>query len=375
MTQTAPLQAAQKSCTKSCNFCSVIFGICLFFSMVALLVFPRITSEAVVSALRLCGSSLLPSLFPFFVCSELMLRLGFTHLPARLLGRLMRPLFGVSPASSTALFLGAVGGYPSGAKAIADLWQSRTVSAEEAQQLLRFCSNAGPAFVLGVVGTGVFGSLPVGATLYAIHIFSALLTGFLLKRQLPTQFIPKAQHPRESPGFAPAFTAAVRKAGETALTVCMFVVVFAVFSQFLHALLPTVTPSLLRTLLSGLLELSNGMALLGEARLPPSISLPLASFLLAFGGLGVLAQTAALFSDTPLSLSTYLPAKLLQATFSALFTALLFPLLSRFFDAVPVFAPLFAPVQEAKLVLWPVIVIICLYFRNLMTGNPSQKRV
>ena len=44
----------------------------------------------------------------------------------------------------------------------------------EAERLLAFCNNSGPAFILGVVGVGVFGSSRVGLLLYLAHAAASI---------------------------------------------------------------------------------------------------------------------------------------------------------------------------------------------------------
>ena len=93
--------------------------------------------------------------------------------------------FRVSGAGCTALLLGLLGGYPLGAAYIAGLRESGAVGGEEAGHLLAFCNNSGPAFFLGALGTGVFGSPRLGLLLYAVHVCAALLTGLLLRGRGP----------------------------------------------------------------------------------------------------------------------------------------------------------------------------------------------
>ena len=60
------------------------------------------------------------------------------------------------------------------------LFRTGRIEKDEAEHLLSFCNNAGPSFILGVVGLGCFQSLRVGAILYTIHALSAGLVGMLL---------------------------------------------------------------------------------------------------------------------------------------------------------------------------------------------------
>lgn len=43
--------------------------------------------------------------------------------------------------------------------------------------MLRFCVNAGPAFIISAVGAGMLGNVRAGAVLFAAHILAALLMG------------------------------------------------------------------------------------------------------------------------------------------------------------------------------------------------------
>ena len=351
-----------------------LYFLALLTAAAALLLHPEIASGAVVQGLRLCGSVIVPSLFPFFVCANLLTELSLAHIPARLFARVMRPMFHVGGAGSAALALGLLGGYPAGAQAAVQLYKSGSISKQEAERLLCFCNNAGPAFLLGVTGVGVYGSLRTGILLWGVHVLCALLTGLLLRgKALPpqTQEAGEAARPRHEPvSFAAAFTASVRQAGTAAIQVCMYVVIFSVLSAFLLCLLPSSAPPALRALAVGLLELSNGVSLLQGAG-----TLPLAAFLLGFSGLSVAAQAQSLLLGTDLSFRRYLPAKLLHGTLSAL---VILPLSSLPFfreDAIAVFSSAAVPPAALYAPLWTIGGIICLTFRKLISGNLPPERV
>lgn len=113
------------------------------------------TAQAVRDGLALCAQSVVPALFPFFVLSGLFISMGCAGVLAPALGRLP----GVSPAGASAFLLGAVGGYPVGARTVGQLRAAGLCGREEGECLLTCCNNAGPAFIFGVAGLGCFGSL------------------------------------------------------------------------------------------------------------------------------------------------------------------------------------------------------------------------
>ena len=150
----------------------------------ALLFFPDVSAAAAREGVALCLQTVLPSLFPFFVLSSLLVQSDVPRLLSRAMAGVMYPLFGVSGAGASALILGLLGGYPVGARTVAELYGRGEIAREEAEQLLAFCNNSGPGFFLGVCGTAVFGSARAGAYLYLIHVGAALVTGVLLRRDL-----------------------------------------------------------------------------------------------------------------------------------------------------------------------------------------------
>ena len=83
-----------------------IFTLLILIFTLCLLYFSSNTIIAAKSALKLWANSILPSLFPFFIATEL---LSYTNLPY-ILGNtfkfIMKPLFNVSGEGFFALFMG-----------------------------------------------------------------------------------------------------------------------------------------------------------------------------------------------------------------------------------------------------------------------------
>ena len=91
-----------------------MLGLALLCATLALMLYPQPAMEAARSGLRLCYNVIIPSLFPFFVLSSLVVELGLAGYLGRLLEGLMRPLFRVGGACASAVALGFIGGYPVG---------------------------------------------------------------------------------------------------------------------------------------------------------------------------------------------------------------------------------------------------------------------
>ena len=186
----------------------------------------------------------------------------------------------------------------------------------EGERLLAFCNNAGPGFLLGVCGAGVFSSSRAGAALYLIHVAAALCAGLLTCRALPP--VPHGTYPHKSAKaqhLSTAFPAAVQNALTGCLNVSAFVVFFTVLARLLLHFLPEAFASSLPcALLLGFLELTSGVLSLPCSR----AGFLACAALLGWGGMSVHCQTLSVLAASPLSARYYLKGKVLQALLSLL---------------------------------------------------------
>ncbi len=282
--------------------------------------------DACREALEMCARLLIPSLFPFFVLSGYLNRVGLPGLLGRVFAPFASRLFGVSGAGASAFVMGLLGGYPAGAAYIADMERSGSVTAREAERLLAFCSNSGPAFIVGAVGLGVFGSVRYGLMLYGIHVLAAFLTGIVFRGKHPCGEIQDVQI--DTADAALSLVGAVRQATASILSVCGFAVCFSVLVRVLDAngalslLCGAVAarfgfePRFVRAMLTGLLELGSGAAAMQGLR-PAPASFALAAFLLGWGGLSVQFQTLAVLAESRAKGVLHLTGRLLSAVFAA----------------------------------------------------------
>lgn len=306
------------------KFRAALPALALAAAFAALLRFPQEVSAAVTEGLSLSVSVLIPSLFPFFICVNLTSALGLTGVLARVFAPVMRRMFHVSGAGCTAVLCGAAGGYPSGAQCVAALYREGQLSRAEAEYLLLFCNNAGPAFLFGAVGTVLGIGMKGCLLLWGIHLLSALVIGLVNRpKEAPNAALPPVQRANASG----AVVEAVRSAGQAVLQITMFVAAFSVLARLLTMAAAHILPDGGCTVLTGMLELSGGIAALANLPIALRWKLALASFFLGFGGLCVWMQTQAVLAPAGLSGCGMLLAKLAQGLLAALMTYFLAPLL------------------------------------------------
>lgn len=274
---------------------SVIFAAAFILLM---LISPDRCRSGALSGLELCGRVVIPSLFPFAVCALMLMRAGAAN------G--FKKIFGAYGECAAVILLSSLGGYPVGAGLVRELYSSGALDRKSARLLLCCSVNAGPAFLVIAVGSGVFGSRTAGYVLLFSHIAANLIIAAAI---LPFIKPSKAAHVEKSAGDL--FVGAAADAAGSMLSVCAFVIFFSAFTAYLSA--AAVRFPFLRAV-SDLCEVTAGTARCGNFYI--------AAFLLGFAGFSVWFQVMAAAGEVGLS-PLFAPARLAQGILSALLAFLL----------------------------------------------------
>lgn len=284
-------------------------GIFAGMGMLVLILDAKTAMQGAVDGLNVCLKTVVPSLLPFFVLSILLTSaLSGTQMKfLRPLGRLCRMPSGSEPL----LLLGLLGGYPTGAQAVAQTYEAGQLSKADANRLLGFCSNAGPSFLFGIAAAAFdFRWMPW--VLWLIHIGSAVITGILL----PGKVSSSAGIQRKPPLSLPK---AVEQAIRVMAKVCAWILLFRVLLAFCDRWFLWLFSSELRVVLTGFLELANGCLQLDQIHCI-GLRFIVCSGILSFGGISVVMQTQSVAGN--LGLGMYIPGKIIQTLVSLLLSYL-----------------------------------------------------
>ena len=293
----------------------------LFGGILLFLLFPAAAAAGLQSGLQLCATVLIPSLFPLSVLSGCLIRMGGPDCFRGRMGAWLGRLFRCSGAGTAALCLGLLGGYPLGAMILSELYQNGSLSRQQAAHAAALCNHAGPAFLVGALGAGVFQDARVGVELWLIQLLSLLLTARLLPQAAAEAAPPGTPELPQPASFAAAFPASLEASSLAMLRLCGTVGFFAAFHGVVSKLLPlSALPQLWQAGIYGSLELSGGIALLGGTE--REAAFVLAAFLCVWGGLCVHAQALQAFSAAGLGAESYLLGKLAQAILAGLLAML-----------------------------------------------------
>ena len=302
----------------------IFFCLMSTFCFLLILRNSEVAIEYMGRGLSLCAHTVIPSLFPFMVISELLVASGAGEALGRLLSKPMKWIFGLSGAGCSAIVLGSMCGFPVGASTAVSLYDKNVISKEECEHLLTFSNNPSSAFLVTAVGTSLFGNHRLGLMLYLVILGTAFFIGFLMRfflRQKASGQEKAKEHPHFPSGLHPGgvsmFTNAVSHAAVSMLTVSAYVVFFSALTGTLSRMLLDMghLSQEVYALICGFFELSGGVseaaALVGQnsSSMTPII---LTAVIAGWSGLSVHCQIMTLCGGRGLSFKPYFIAKILQ---------------------------------------------------------------
>ncbi|WP_052344210.1 hypothetical protein [Bacillus ndiopicus] len=226
------------------------FAIFICFTLIILLLlFPGVAHEGADLGVHLFMEALFPYLLPYLILTSWLLRITGKYTAHPFL--LYIKTYAIS----------ALGGFPTGAAAIAQLFKSNELSKKEAAILLGICHCPSPLFIIGFVSLDLLNDVTIGwRYLIVLHIFSLLLL-CIVYIALPHH---RNQNVSQSVTARYAFAQSIKDSVPTVLIVCATIVFFTtIYAVLLHSMNHFFTlNNNLQIFFASLLEMTNGLQLM-----------------------------------------------------------------------------------------------------------------
>ncbi len=306
----------------------LILKLILLLFLFSLLFFSNSNIVAISGAIELFLYKVFPSLFPFFIATDLLSHTDFINILNNILSPIIKPLFNVSGKGAFPFIMGIISGYPTGAKILSDFRKNNICSKIECERLLAYTNNSGPLFIIGTVGTSLFLSKEIGYLLLITHLLGTLTVGILFRFYKNNDY--REAECTEDLSFSnlsSVLSYSILNSLKTLGTILGYIIIFSIIINIL------ITSGILNIFgnfensiwikgtILGIFEITNGINFISNIAiksLAPNIILT--SFLLGFGGISVLMQVYSIIAKTDLSIKPYIVGKILHGIFSALYT-------------------------------------------------------
>lgn len=284
---------------------ALLWGIILF--AILIISNPRICISGALKGILLCGRVIIPSLFPFTMCVLFIMKSGILE-SLKILTPVTKRIFGLSGEHFSIFLLSLIGGYPVGARLIKEALDNGNLTAKEGGRMLNFSINAGPAFIIGAVGSGIINNKKIGLVLYFSHILSSIalcwVSGFFKTKTT----ISKNKSIR-SISILDNFVVSTAEAASAILNICSFVILFSAINGYIETLSKGYPP--LKNLML-FTEITNAVLY--------TDNIFVISFLLGFAGFCVWCQVISSAKNIAINYSLFLLFRLLHGILSMIFT-------------------------------------------------------
>ncbi len=281
---------------------------------------PTVCRDGAVYGLLLCSKVIIPSIFPFSVFVLYILKSGVLN-KLGFLNFITQKILGLDSNAFSVFVLSLIGGYPIGAKVLNESVELKKNDKENATFMLNYCVNAGPAFIILAVGSGILNSKTLGYILFVAHILSSFVLAIFSKKFVSNQ---KSQPQKTNFSIMDNFVLSVSESASSTLSICSFVILFSVILNYINFYSKKF--AFLKNI-GFLLEVTNAVA--------QTKNVIFISFLLGFGGICVWFQVFSMARKFKINYGLFVLFRFLQGILSSGFT---FSLLKIFKITAPTFS-------------------------------------
>lgn len=299
-------------------------SICGGLSVVLLLLLlwqPVLAFEGAKNGLLLWSQTVLPTLLPFMICSNVIVALdaiGLLTFPVR---PLLRHGLKLSDGGCYILTSGILCGYPMGAKTCSEFLEDNCITQAEASYLLSICNHPSPMFLLGFVASRMTGAVPMSWVLLSLYLPVLVLAAV---SRLFYGIKEPCSSSQDSHRQALSFDQTMMSSIEVMVKIGGYIMLFSILAYYLQKL--PLHQAAMKSLLLGFVEITTGIQ---------SLSLSMTGFpqalamvaIIAFGGCSGIFQTKSVLKNAGLSIRHYIIWKLIHSLLSCLIFILLWAFL------------------------------------------------
>lgn len=299
---------------------TVLFGTLLVF----ILCFSDMAKEYSFLGLNVWFEQMIPSLLPFMILSTMLVRLNLDEVLIKPVKGILKAVYRISDGGVYVLVMGFLCGFPMGAKTAVMEYEAGKITKKEAEFLLAFTNNIGPAYFLSFVYGNIYRDTPLWKGLlfiYALPLLYGILLRYSIYRTLPVGRQPSVKNLPKKPSVpAASFLSVLDESINSGLSQIAMLGGYMIICNLL-VIIPKIlfaSNACLCAFCHNLLEISGGLMSIKSLALPPDAAFACAHISLAFTGLSCHLQTFHLLGHSGLSRQKYMLHKLILCSITGI---------------------------------------------------------
>ncbi len=312
---------------------SILIMAVLIFVAISILVDSESILRSVEFSLNIFKENIFPSLFPFFVLSNILVKCGFVELLGTLFKGIMGRMFRIKGAAAFVFIMSIISGNPANAKYTKELLDNGTLNKGEATKILCFTCFSNPLFILGTVSLTFLNNKEAGILILICHYLGNIIIGVMMRNYCPSEdggkvsfreAIDKMHNKRISnnENLGVILTNSLTTSINTLLLVLGVITTFLVITTIISETISL--NSVMQSTLNGFIEMTQGLKYISMEAIPLKLKCVLAVMMLSFGGLSVHMQIMSILSDAKIKYLPFLCARVMHSLISGMMVYLLF---------------------------------------------------
>ena len=295
-------------------------NIFIFFVIIFLILFNSYDiMESIRFSFSICINNLFPSLIPFMLLSNILIKYNFIDDISDLLKNIMIKFFKVNKNCSFIFIMSILSGSPSNAKYISDLLKNKLINIKDAQNCLNFCHFTNPIFIIGTIGYTFLNNKKLGLIILISHFLSSFIIGLFNKKN-NSIIIKNNTNINKSINFINILKESILNTIETLLLILGIITTSIIITCILNNIL-NINDNY--KFIYGIIEITQGLKYLSLSNFNIEIKTIISSFLISFGGLSIHAQTFSILDNKKIRYYPYFIARLIHALLSSTITLIL----------------------------------------------------
>ena len=230
-------------------------------------------------------NQILPSLFPFFIFSDMFISKGIADDLCKKIGPIFAYVFNTSKYSFFIFFISLVSGSPTNAKNIKNMLDRGYILREEAEKILCFTCFFNPFLIYSI--TSLYLTKSDSIKIIIITYITNLIIGLILRHRTV-----KINHLVRENTIKITLISSIKNNIITLLYILGTIITMLTISALLRT-----DNVYLNNLLNGFLEITTGLINLGNLSLSYTLKLILTSIYLSFGGISIHMQIKSILKD------------------------------------------------------------------------------
>lgn len=293
--------------------------IILFFFVFKILTNSTSIINTVTFSMEIWKNNIFPTLFPFFIISDLLINYGFIEVTSKFFSPLMR-LFKIKSECAFIFVLSLFSGFPSNSKYTKELYENGVIDEYDATKVLLFTHFSNPLFILGTLT--LFLNQKLSLIILISHYLGNFIIGLIFRNYHPSYSKNSSfSFEKNEDSFISILTNSIIKTIDTLLLLLGIITCFLVLTTIIDNSVDL--PKFVQYIVNGILEMTQGLKYISMLDININLKAIISTFFISFGGICIHVQVKSILKGTNIKYLPYFISRIIHGIISSIICMLL----------------------------------------------------